>query len=110
MQGIPVNHVVAVKELQGARHLRGVKTSSRLLKLPGSLNLEHQVPAVHVLHDEEQSVLRQNLSINVFVREKRGEGFPKKLVLRNMLAQFFASAHNVKNQIESSLKLQNKLI
>lgn len=48
-----------VQEHQSGRDLGRVKTRSRLVELPRALNLKHQVASVHVLHDEEQSVLKR---------------------------------------------------
>lgn len=54
---LPVNDPVAVQEHQRRRHFGGVEAGSSLVKLPGALDLKHQVAAVHVLHDEEEAVL-----------------------------------------------------
>lgn len=55
---VPINDPVTVKELQGQRHLGRVETSSRLVKLPDSLDLKHEIATVDVFHDEEQAILR----------------------------------------------------
>ena len=47
-----------MQEPQRQRHLGRVKTGAGLVKFAGALDLEHQVTAVHVLHDEKQPVLR----------------------------------------------------
>ena len=51
---------MAVEELQGQRHLGGVEAGARLVELAHPLDLEHQVAAVDVLHDEEEPVLPSN--------------------------------------------------
>lgn len=54
---VPVYDAVTVQEHERRRHLGGVETGSSLVKLPGALDLKHQVAPVHVLHDEEEAVL-----------------------------------------------------
>lgn len=54
---LPVDDSVPVQEHQGRCDLGGVKSGSRLIELPRSLDLEHQVSSVNVLHHEEQTVL-----------------------------------------------------
>lgn len=56
---LPVYDSVPVQEHQSGRDLGRVKTRSRLVELSWTLNLKHQVASVHVLHDEEQSVLKR---------------------------------------------------
>lgn len=68
---LPVYDSVLVQEHQGGRDLGRVKTRSRLVELPGSLDLKHQVTSVNVLHHEEQPVLerergRQSHSLCVY--------------------------------------------
>ena len=50
---------MTVKKLQGKRHLGRVKSSPRLIKFADSLNLEHQIATVNVLHDKKQTVLQR---------------------------------------------------
>lgn len=54
---LPVYDAVTVQEHERRRHLGGVEAGSSLVKLPGALDLKHQVAPVHVLHDEEEAVL-----------------------------------------------------
>lgn len=54
---LPVYDSIAVQEHERRRHLGGVEAGSSLVKLPGALDLKHQVASVHVLHDEEEAVL-----------------------------------------------------
>ena len=56
-QSSPINDAVPMQEAERQSHLGRVETGARLVKFAGALDLEHQVPAVHVLHDEEQTVL-----------------------------------------------------
>lgn len=56
---LPVYDSIAVQEHERRRHLGGVEAGSSLVKLPGALDLKHQVASVHVLHDEEEAVLEK---------------------------------------------------
>ena len=47
-----------MQEPERQRHLGRVETGAGLVKFAGTLDLEHQIAAVHVLHDEKQPVLR----------------------------------------------------
>lgn len=52
-----------VQEHQSGRDLGRVETRSRLVELSRTLNLKHQVASVHVLHDEEQTVLKREREV-----------------------------------------------
>lgn len=54
---LPVDYSMLVKEHEGRRDLGGVEARACLVKLPGTLDLEHKVSSVHVLHHKEQTVL-----------------------------------------------------
>lgn len=54
---LPINDAIAMQEHESRRDFGGVKTRARLIELPGSLNLEHQISSVHVFHYKEQTVL-----------------------------------------------------
>lgn len=45
-----------MEEHEGQSDLRSVEPGPRLVKLASSLNLEHEVAAVDVLHDKEKAV------------------------------------------------------
>jgi hypothetical protein len=53
---VTVDDSAFVKEQQGANNFGRVEARARLVELARSLDLEHQITAVHVLHDEEQSI------------------------------------------------------
>jgi hypothetical protein len=57
MEYVPVNDSMLVKELESERNFGCVEPGSWLVKLPSSLYLEHEVPPIDVLHDEEEPVL-----------------------------------------------------
>ena len=48
-----------MQELQSGDDLRGVEPRPVFAKLAGSLNVEHQVSAVQILHHEEEVVLKR---------------------------------------------------
>ena len=50
-----------MKEFKGANYLGSVKTSSVFREFTGSLNVEHQVTTIEVLHDKEQMILMRHL-------------------------------------------------
>ena len=50
---LPVDDAMPVKVLEGQHDLRGVEASPALVEFARSLNLEHEISAVHVLHHEE---------------------------------------------------------
>lgn len=54
----PVDDAFAVQEHESRGDLRRVETRSWLLKLPGLLDVEHQIATVHKFHHEEQTVLK----------------------------------------------------
>lgn len=54
---LPVYDPIAVQEHERRRHFGGVEAGSSLVKLPGALDLKHQVAPIHVLHDEKEAVL-----------------------------------------------------
>lgn len=54
----PVDDAFAVQEHQGGSDLRRVETRSALVKLPGLLDVEHEIAAVHKLHHEEKTILQ----------------------------------------------------
>lgn len=56
---LPVDDPVTVQEHEGRGDFGGVETRARLIKLPGSLNLEHQVSTVHIFHYKKQTVLQR---------------------------------------------------
>ena len=55
---VAVDDAVGVEEHERERDLRGVEARAALVELARALDLEHEVAAVHVLHHEEQAVLR----------------------------------------------------
>lgn len=57
----PVNDAFAVQEHESRGDLRCVETRPGLLKLPGLLDVEHEIAAVHELHHEEETVLPREL-------------------------------------------------
>lgn len=61
----PVDDAFAMQEHESRSDLGGVETGSRLFKLPGLLDVEHKIAAIHKLHHKEETVL---------VREGRTEG------------------------------------
>lgn len=63
---LPVDDPVAVQEHEGRGDFGSVETRARLVKLPGSLNLEHQVSTVHIFHYKKQTVLQRE-------REREGK-------------------------------------
>ena len=67
----PVDHAVAVQEPQRQRHLGRVEARARLVKLARALDLEHQVAAGDVLHDEKQPILRA-VEVRTRARGHRG--------------------------------------
>ena len=56
---LPVDDPVSVKVLQGEHDLGGVEPGPGLVELSRALNLEHQVTAVDVFHDEEKALLEK---------------------------------------------------
>ena len=46
----------------------GVKTSSKFVEFPRSLNLEHEVATVHILHHEEKAILMGGVGVVRLVR------------------------------------------
>lgn len=56
---LPVYDSIPVQEHQSGRDFSRVETRSRLVELPRSLNLKHQVASVNVLHHEEEPVLER---------------------------------------------------
>lgn len=55
---VPVDDTILVQEHECWRDLSGIEPRTWLIKLPGTLDLEHQISSVDVLHDEEEPVLR----------------------------------------------------
>lgn len=55
---LPVDDSVLVEEHEGGRDLCSIEPGTRLVELSGALNLEHEVSAVYVLHDEKEAVLK----------------------------------------------------
>ena len=55
---VPVYDAALVKEQYSADYLGSVEPRSTELELSGALDLEHEVPSVYILHNEEQSVLK----------------------------------------------------
>lgn len=51
---------MAMQKHEGQSDFGRVESSSRLIELPGSLYLEHQVSSVYVLHHKKQSILLIN--------------------------------------------------
>jgi len=49
----PVDDAMPMEEHQCQRNFSGVKTCPLLVKLARSLNLKHEISAVHVLHHKE---------------------------------------------------------
>ena len=54
---IPVDDAVPVQEHKGQRDLGSVEPGTLLIKLPGTLDLEHEISAIDILHHKEQTVL-----------------------------------------------------
>lgn len=67
---VAVDDEVAVEEHEGEGDLSCVESGASLVKATCPLNLEHQVTAVHVLHDEEEAVLQERS--NCLIRLVRG--------------------------------------
>ena len=67
---IPVNDSPGVQEKQTDRNLSCIKDGHRFLKLPLVLDLEHEITAVHVLHDEVEAIHR--LETGVQLHQKAG--------------------------------------
>jgi len=58
----PVNNAVPVKEHKCQRDFGSIKTCPLFIKLARSLDLKHEITAVHILHHKEQPIL-QTVSI-----------------------------------------------
>ncbi len=54
----PVDDAVPVEEHEGERHLGRVEPGPWLVELARPLDLKHEIAAVDVLHDEEETVLQ----------------------------------------------------
>lgn len=57
-RNVPVDDAMLVQEHERGRDLSGVEPRTGLVKLPGALDLEHQISSIDVLHDEEEPILR----------------------------------------------------
>ena len=64
MTWVPVNDAVFVQEHQSERDFGCIEASTRLVELPRTLYLKHQVATLHEFHHKIQSVL---FSIMLFV-------------------------------------------
>ena len=53
----PVNDTVSVKKLESQHDFCRVESGSGFVKFSGTLDLEHEITSVHVLHHEEEAVL-----------------------------------------------------
>lgn len=65
---IPIYDTVAMQELQSHRHFSRIERGATLVEFARPLNLEHEITAVDVLHDEEQAVLRERRNEMQFER------------------------------------------
>lgn len=57
---IPVNDSSFVKENEATHDFGRIETRARLLESASLLDLEQEITAIHVLHDEKELVLRPN--------------------------------------------------
>lgn len=55
---IPVNDAFAVQEHERRGDLGCVETGSAFFELPGLLDVEHEIAAVHKFHDKKETVLQ----------------------------------------------------
>lgn len=55
----PVDDAFTVQEHEGRCDLGRVETCSGLLKLPGLLDVEHQIATIHKFHHKEETVLKK---------------------------------------------------
>ena len=55
---LPVDDSVLVEEHEGGRDLCSIEPGTRLVEFSGALNLEHEVSAIYILHDEKEAVLK----------------------------------------------------
>ena len=56
---MPVDDAVSVEVLECEHDFGGVESCARLVELARPLDLEHEIAAVHVLHHEEETVLKE---------------------------------------------------
>lgn len=61
---LPVNDPILVQEHEGWGHLGSVKPGTSFIEFARTLDLEHQVSAIHIFHDEEQAVLKRRNRVN----------------------------------------------
>ena len=64
-----------MQEMQCQNDFRAVESRPILVEFSGPLNLEHQISAVDIFHDEEKSVLKKSVSFEIvtnllFVNDK----------------------------------------
>ena len=55
---LPVNDSMLMQEMQCQNDFRAVESRPILVEFSGPLNLEHEISAVDIFHDEEKSVLK----------------------------------------------------
>ena len=61
---LPVDDAVSVEVLECEHDFGGVESCARLVELARPLDLEHEIAAVHVLHHEEETVLKEGATIS----------------------------------------------
>ena len=54
-----------MQEMQCQNDFRAVESRPILVEFSGPLNLEHQISAVDIFHDEEKSVLKNQFRLNL---------------------------------------------
>ena len=47
-----------VEEHESWCNLCSIEPGTRLIEFSGALNLEHEVPTIHILHDKKEAVLK----------------------------------------------------
>lgn len=66
---LPVNDPILVQKHEGRGHLSSVEPGTSFIEFAWTLDLEHQVSAIHIFHDEEQTVLKITNIRNKFITQ-----------------------------------------
>lgn len=64
---LPVNDPILVQEHEGWGHLSSIEPGTSFIEFAWTLDLEHQVSAIHIFHDKEQTVLKITNRRNRFI-------------------------------------------
>lgn len=57
IQSLPINDAFLVEEHEGRNNFCTIELGTSFIEATRLLNMEHQVPTVHKLHDKKQPVL-----------------------------------------------------